>query len=805
MNHWIISYRNFDVESVRLRETLFTLGNGYFSTRGAHEDHQSENHYPGTYFAGIYNRLASTVSNQNLVNEDLVNLPNWLPITFKIDGEEWFDINNVVLLSYCEMLHLKKGIVKRTLRFKDENERVFVINSIRFVSQHNPHFAGIRYSITSENWEGRITIRSSLIGDVTNNGVPRYRELNNQHLEILKKGALGGGYIYLQARTNQSHVEVAEVVKTEIYRQKNKLNLAAHIIEEEKDIHQEFSVQLVANEKISVTKLLSIYSSKDHAISENLTDALNAIQDEQVSFSSLLTKHMISWKHLWDRADIEIETQSNEQQLVRMHIFHALQSLSKHSINRDYGIPARGLHGEAYRGHVFWDELFILPFFIFNFPEVARSLLMYRYHRLNAARKLARESGYDGAMFPWQSASNGEEETQKFHLNPHSCQWGPDLSRYQRHVNMAIVYNIWNYYLITDDIRFLSHYGAELILEIAKFISSMVVFNPSKDRYEINGVMGPDEYHERYPNTEEPGLNNNAYTNVMAVWVLERALELRELLSKKQLAHLYETLNINEEQLNKWQSIVFKMFIPFHNKLLCQFEGYERLKEFDWDSYQQKYPNMERLDRILKAEKQDPNEYQIAKQPDALMLFYLLEEREIQRIFHQLGYHYDESIRDYTIQYYLQRTSHGSTLSKITFASMLFKKNPQEATRLYQEALISDFKDTQGGTTQEGIHLGVMVGTLSVLFKEFSGLKIKHGLLSVNPQLPEWITRLKFKIGFRGNLYEIEILPNACYIHLCEKYTHDSHILVHNEFVNLYLDKPLNVLCKESCALSLEG
>ena len=181
MNPWIISYRSFNDSSIRLKETLFTLGNGYVATRGTFEDSKNPIHYAGTYLAGGYNRNISQIANQNLINEDLVNCPNWLPLTFKVEEEDWFEIADVTLLSFKEMLHLKKGLLKRSYRIRDMKGRIFVINSLRFLSQHNPHLGGIRYSITSENWSGKITIRSSLYGEVINNGVPRYQELNSQH------------------------------------------------------------------------------------------------------------------------------------------------------------------------------------------------------------------------------------------------------------------------------------------------------------------------------------------------------------------------------------------------------------------------------------------------------------------------------------------------------------------------------------------------------------------------------------------------------------------------------------------------
>ena len=219
------------------------------------------------------------------------------------------------------------------------------------------------------------------------------------------------------------------------------------------------------------------------------------------------------------------------QQLLRLHVSHILQVCSPHTTNHDAGVPARGLNGEAYRGHVFWDELYVFRYLTSRLPDVTRELLMYRYRRLGEARAAAREAGYKGAMFPWQSGSDGSEETQIVHLNPLSGHWDPDLSHRQRHVNAAIFYNVWHYHQATDDLDFLRDYGAEMMLEIARFWGSIAHLNPERDRYEIHGVMGPDEFHEKYPGAEESGLRNNAYTNVMVAWICEQAQTVLGLLT----------------------------------------------------------------------------------------------------------------------------------------------------------------------------------------------------------------------------------------------------------------------------------
>ena len=237
-----------------------------------------------------------------------------------------------------------------------------------------------------------------------------------------------------------------------------------------------------------------------------------------------MADHVLAWRHLWRRFDVHIRPAGpgfklNVQMLVRLNMFHLLQAVSPNSIGLDIGVPARGWTGEAYQGHVFWDELFIFPFFNYRMPEITRSLLMYRYRRLGEARAAAAAAGYKGAMFPWQSGSDGQEETETLNLNPRSKHWVPDNSYLQRHVGSAIAHNVWQYFQVTHDVEFLHSYGAELILDIASFWSSVATFDDDRGRYEIRGVMGPDEFHDGYPDSKKPGLNNNAYTNIMAVWV----------------------------------------------------------------------------------------------------------------------------------------------------------------------------------------------------------------------------------------------------------------------------------------------
>jgi len=383
---------------------------------------------------------------------------------------------------------------------------------------------------------------------------------------------------------------------------------------------------------------------------------------------------------------------------------------------------------------------------------------MYRYRRLTEARAAARQAGYQGAMFPWQSGSDGTEETQVVHLNPLSGQWDPDHSHKQRHVNAAIFYNAWQYCQATDDMEFLRDYGAELMLEIARFWASLAHYNPERERYEIHGVMGPDEFHERYPDAKDGGLRNNAYTNVMVAWIAETAPRVLDLLPASRRAALRARLDLTDDELRTWEEMSRRMFVPFHgDDVISQFEGYGDLEELDWEHYRAEHDNIQRLDRILKAEGDDPDRYQLTKQADAVMLFFLFPPDELRRLFEQLGYSHDPDMARRTVDYYDQRTSHGSTLSLITHAGVLAALDPKSSWERFMVALESDVGDVQGGTTKEGIHMGVMSGTLDLLQRSYLGCSVRDGMLHFEPRLIDRLDGLAFSMQFRGTSVRISV------------------------------------------------
>ncbi len=749
-SEFMLVYDGFDPSGEGLREALTSTGNGYFCARGFAEWEDADDvHYPGMYAHGVYNRESTIVGGRSVPNEDLVNLPRCLALKLVIEEEDPIRLSNVELLSYRHSYDVRYALLTRELRFRDRTGRETSLTSRRFVSMGRMHLGALEWEIVAENWSGRAKVLSVVDGRVLNRGVARYQQLWGRHLDSEGPRTYGTDVIALRVRTRQSRIEIAEAARTRVYRGDREQDVTRSVDQMQDYIQQSLEFEIKQNAPVRVEKLVSLYTSRDRAINEPMDNAGKSVQ-RYPPFAEAFEGHVHTWDELWEVCDVQLPKEKRVQFLLRLHISHLLQTCSRLTPHHDAGVPARGLNGEAYRGHVFWDELYVYPFLNFRLPEITRGLLMYRYRRIGEARASAERAGYRGAMYPWQSGSDGQEETQLIHINPLSGRWEADLSHNQRHVNAAIFYNIWHYYQTTHDVDFLRDHGAEMMLEIARFWSSIAHFNPDRDRWEIHGVMGPDEFHEKYPDADEGGLRNNAYTNVMAAWICETAQQVLDLLPKSRRDVLRVRIGLHEDEIARWREISRKMFVPFHGDgIISHFEGYEDLQELDWEGYRSKYSNIQRLDRILRAEGDNPDRYRLSKQADTVMLFFLFSHEELRRLLRQLGYELSQEAARRTIDYYERRTSHGSTLSFVTHAGVLARIDPESSWQRFLVALESDIGDVQGGTTQEGIHLGVMSGTLDLLQRAYLGTEIHDDVLSFDPVMIDRLDGLHLAMQFR--------------------------------------------------------
>jgi trehalose/maltose hydrolase-like predicted phosphorylase len=619
------------------------------------------------------------------------------------------------------------------------------------------HVAAMQYSIQPLDYAGRISIRAGLNGDLINDGVERYRQLDQHHLEPIEEGG-DGQTQYLLVKINQSGVEIGLACRMRILLDQVEQEADIKHLTSPGRVESETTVELNKGQALTVEKLVGIYTSRESGAGMALLQARKKLNQLE-SFRQVHDGSTGVWNEIWKKADIQVEGDRFAQKLLRMHAYHLMVTASEHNTKLDAGIPARGLHGEAYRGHIFWDELYILNFYALHFPDVAKSVLMYRYRRIDEARKYAKEYGYEGAMYPWQSGSDGREETQIVHLNPVSGEWGDDYSSLQRHVSLAIAYNIWNYYWIAMDDAFMTAEGGEMLFEICRFWASKARWDEEMGRYSIGKVMGPDEFHEHLPGSHIGGVNNNAYTNLMVAWLFGKATVYLESVPDGDIGPLLKKINLTRNEIDRWKDIKNKLSLHISDEgIIGQFEGYFELQELDWDHYRGTYDNIHRMDRILKAEGKSPDDYKVAKQADTLMAWYNLGTDQVSSLLSAMGYRVDRAALPPNFNYYIQRTSHGSTLSRIVHAFLANELGISDlAWEMYMEALSSDYVDIQGGTTAEGIHAGVMGSTLMFVIQSVAGIHFRDEILAVNPALPAGWKKISFNFAFRKKYYTFDI------------------------------------------------
>ncbi|MBF4992576.1 HAD-IA family hydrolase [Arthrobacter gandavensis] len=758
---WHLAYQGFNPWHEGHREALTTLGNGRMATRGAAPERRADAiHYPGTYLAGTYNRQLQSIHGEQDQGEHMVNLPNWLPLDLRFGTGGWWSENGLVLLHEHRELDLRRALLVRRVRLRDGEGRELDVLQRRFVSMSHPALAMLETTLTPRGWDGPVAVRTGIDAWIRNANIPEDAALGGGHLHVLSARS-ADNLERTEVQTRQSQIRVATAVRISCGPPSLDVRSRPLPVSPSLPAHQGpwfgmHEALLAAGKSMVVTKSAAIVSSHDRACSSAADGAAAVLARAPQDFAAALAAHEAAWKRLLHLFSFNLHADGETQLVLNLHVFHLLQVLSPHTAELDAGVPARGLHGEGYRGHIFWDDLFVLPLVTSRMPAVTRAVLDYRWRRLDAARDAARADGLAGALFPWRSGSDGTEETPHWLYNPFSREWTRDNSRLQRHGSLAVAFNCWQYYLATADHEWLIDHGAEVIVEVARLVSSLA--SPGGDgRFHIEGVVGPDEYHDRYPGGTAPGIDDNAYTNVMASWACARPARVLAALHGRDAVEVRRRLGITPEELERWRLLERNLYVPFHDGIISQFEGYGHLQEPDLDGYRRRYGNIERLDLILGSEGDSTNNYKLSKQADVLMLLYVFGEDQLRERLRRMGYRISEAQIRTMVEYYLARTVHGSTLSRVTLSSVLAASDPERAWATFREALDADLDDTQGGTTRTGVHLGAMAGTIDVVQRSFAGLRLDAGNLVFAPRLPAGLRQVSFRIRYRGVLLDIAL------------------------------------------------
>ncbi|SKA78172.1 kojibiose phosphorylase [Clostridium sp. USBA 49] len=754
---WEIVQDKYNSRENRKYETLFTLANGYKGLRGALEF--SKLGERGNFIAGIFDKNTAQVT-------EIVNCQDILGFNLYIE-EELVDLDICEILNFTRKLNMKEGILSFQFEIKTPKGKIIKVASERFVSRNNVHRWAAKYLITPINFNGKILIENIIDGTITNNTldpINTTKHFNVEELIDLKPG------IALITSTIDKKIKIMEGTSL------IGLNEEGNFLKERKfnkfgeKVRELYQIFAVKDNEYTIYKLGATYTSRD--INCSIKEAFEKELKDFIydGYEKEKDAHIKIWEKIWTNIDIKIKGDDLAQQGIRFNLFHL--SSSAYEGDDKISIAAKGLHGEGYKGHVFWDtETFMLPFFIYTSPETAKALLMYRYNTLEGARKNAMLNGFKGAQFPWESADEGVEVTPKWGIdylgNPVRIWTGDE----EFHINSDITFAIWEYYRATNDEDFLKNYGLEIFLDTAKFWQSRVEYNKLKDRYEINNVIGPDEFHEH--------VNNNVYTNYLAKWSIKKSLELVEWIKNKDMSffnNICIKLGLNNEDFKIWQDIQEKMYIPKSKdgRIIEQFEGYFDLKYIKITEYDENgmpvWPKDVELDKL--------GETQLIKQPDVIMLMLMLREE------------FDEDVRRENYKYYEERTMHKSSLSPSMYSIMgLSVGDSNNAYRYFIKAIMTDLNDNQGNT-ELGIHAANTGGAWQSVVFGFGGLSVdKDQRLNFNPWIPKQWNELSFNINWRKNIIKVTIKEDEVLFEASEP----VEILVYNKCCKLEKDKVLSV------------
>lgn len=718
---WTVIETQFDSSKLHHKETLFTLGNGYLGTRGTFEEGHSSA-CTATFIHGVYDNVA-------VMHTELVNCPDWLPLTIVVAGDR-FSLEQGQILSYRRHLDLRWGILSRDVLWRSPTGNTINLHFERMVSMADHHVLVLRCEVTPVDFAGVIEVEASLNTHVKNHGVIHWEHLDQGAEDTL---------VWLHSRCCHSDIQLG--MAAELKCSSNTTIQAAN-----RDGTPTLTTSFLAQpgQTVTIEKLVTVFTSRE------VSAPAQVAQDRLASlprYPILLAAHGAVWDELWRDCDVIIEGDPTAQLAIRYNLFQLLVAAPRHDDR--VSIPAKTLSGYAYRGHVFWDtEIFIVPFLTFTQPKVAQNLLSYRYHTLDGARRKAREAGYEGALFAWESASTGDEVTPRWVYTEDGTPvriWCGDI---ELHINTDVAYAVWHYWQATGDHKWMRSRGAEIILDTAVYWGSRVEWNAARNCYELSDVIGPDENHER--------VNNNVFTNRMVQWHIETALTLINWLREHDLQkaeQLVEQLDLTPARLQRWSHIAQHMLVLHDSKtgLIEQFEGFFALEDVDLADYQGRTQSMQAILGI-----EETNKRQILKQPDVLMLLYLLRESAIT----QLSTSNYQQLLQTNWDYYSPRTDHvyGSSLGPAIHAILACDLDQSAlAYEHFMRAALVDLEDVRGNAS-EGIHAASTGGVWQSVVFGFAGIQMSpSGPIIKTPHLPPQWTRLQFKLNWCNQWYEFEL------------------------------------------------
>lgn len=729
MDEWSIIEESFDPSTHEISESIFSIGNGYMGQRANFEEKYSGASLQGSYMAGVYypdkTRVGWWKNGYPEYFAKVLNSTNWIGIHVLLDGVA-LDLAQCEVKAFVRELNMKEGYLSRRFTAVMEDGKELRVETVRFVSMKRHEIGAIRYAVTPLNFSGMITFVPYLDGDVKNKD-SNYEE--KFWLEVEKNA--GPERSYLTLKTKKLDFHVTSVMSFDVTKNGTALELQPVLVENEKYVSSEVSFETAKDETLTLYKYVANVTSRDHGLGQLVeagTTALSAAKS--AGFDVLLQEQADAWAEKWKGSDIIIEGDVSAQQGIRFNIFQLNQTYTGEDDRLNIG--PKGFTGEKYGGSTYWDtEAYCVPFYLSTADSsIARNLLIYRYKHLEKAKENARKLGFTkGALYPMVTM-NGEE-----------CHNEWEITFEEIHRNGAIAYAIYNYVNYTGDKAYLGQYGLEVLAEISRFWEERVNFSKDKGKYVMLGVTGPNEY--------ENNVNNNWYTNRIAVWTLEYTLEVLEELSKHEPARykeLVEKLGLREEETSKWKDIIANMYYPLDNErgVFLQQDGF--------------------LDKELVPVKELAPEHLPLNQNwswDRILRSCYIKQADVLQGLYFLGDRYDLETKKRNFDFYEPLTVHESSLSPCVHSILACELGYQEkAYEMYLRTARLDL-DNYNNDTEDGCHTTSMAGTWMAVIQGFAGLRVHNNELVLRPFIPSHWKSFSFNVMFRGATLKVSVGENS--------------------------------------------
>ena len=731
---WCIIEEGFHVNKQLASESIFSLGNGHIGQRANFEEYYSGETMLGSYIAGIYYPEKAERGNwkngYSETNDRIINAPNWTAISVRLNDDR-LDLAEWDIRDFRRVLNMREGFLERTFEAISSKGHRIQVSVKRFLSMAETEVGAISYSVKSLNYEGRISFIPLIDGDVRNT----YTNYNEQFWNVLQtKTEQDVSHLWVQTRRMDFHVCAA--LTFVLYKNNEQLNVNPTKIEKEKVAGFSVGTDVRIGDTVCLNKYVAIINSLNHP-REELTERACTLARaaKNKGWNQLFEEHTAVWAQKWLHSDIIIDSDIAAQQAIRYSIFQLNQTYVGDDARLN--ISRNGFTGEKFAGATRWDtEAICIPFYLCTTPQnVSKNLLLYRFRHLPKAIQNSEKLGFTNgaALFPVSTFNGGESHNE----------W--EFTFEEIHRNGIIAYAIYNYIQYTGDQSYLEEYGLKVLIGIARFWCQRVNISSEKNKYVILGVTGPNMY--------ENNVNNNWFTNYIAVWSLKYAIESIDKVKQnnfRAFEDIAQDTQFTSAEVFQWKDIIENMYYPQNKELgiFLQQDGFmdkTLTKASEIPDSQLPINQNWTWDRIVRSS--------LIKQADVVQGLYFFEEN------------FDKETIQKNFDFYEPLTVHESSLSPCTHsivASMI--GNKQKAYDLYLRTARLDLDD-YNNDVEEGLHITSMAGTWLAIVQGFGGMRVKEGKLHFNPQIPEKWNAFAFNILFRGNQLNVRVEKKRTIIH----------------------------------------